>query len=104
MQLLRKPRTADFSAESFRSFLKMREICLVKGASSGRVKALVAGSGMLNCAFAGRIAAYWLDWTAANICVIDEQLSADVPLNAERKRVIALAYSPSPVSVQKGMP
>ena len=94
---------ADLSFDSRMSGLKMSEICLVNAVSSGRVKVFVKVVFVPDSAFSGSMAAYCPDWTAANICVIDEQFRAGCPLKAERNLIVAFAYSPPPVSVQNGM-
>ena len=85
------------------SGLKISEICLVNAASSGSVKVFVRALFVPDSAFSGSMAAYCPDWTAANICVIDEQFRAGCPLKAERNLIVAFAYSPSPVRVQNGV-
>ena len=100
----RKSIIADFSFDSLMSGLKMSEICRVNVASSGSVNVFVRVLLIPDSAFSGSIAAYCPDWTAANICVIEEQFKVGWPLKADKNRILAFEYSPSPVSVQKGIP
>ena len=95
---------ADFSSDSRMSGLKMSEICRVKAASSGSVNVFVSVLFVPDSAFSGSMAAYCPDWTAANICVIEEQFKVGWPLKADKNLMVAFAYSPSPVSVQNGIP
>ena len=95
---------ADFSFDSRMSGLKISEICRVNVASSGSVNVFVRVLFIPDSAFSGSMAAYCPDCTAANICVIDEQFNVGWPLNADKNLIVAFAYSPSPVSVQNGIP
>ena len=101
--MVRKSIIEEFSAEAFVFGLKMSAMGRVNAESSGSVNDFMEAGLVSASAFSGRIAAYCSDCTAANICVIEEQTKLVVPLNVERKRSAVLAYSPSPVKVQKGI-